>query len=155
MKKFDSKKVNWKKVAILAAVAVAVVLGISELFSLRADIVTVKYVESVEIYESKSTGGYTSAIASREKTEVKEWIRLFEEIIRKGEKKDTRVLSQAFPNYTVEFRQDSHVVQKLIITPDRVGVYNWVTGSYILEFEGGNPYYEIVGQRMAEYESGK
>ena len=155
VKKFDLKKIKWKKIAILAVVILVVALGISELFRLHAEIITVKFVADVETYQSKSTGGYTSAIVSRDKKEVRDWIRLYEEIKRKGTKVETRLLSQAFPSYSMEFRQGSLVVQKLIVTPERVGIFNWLTGSYVLEFEDGNPYYEIVGQRMREYESGK
>ena len=155
MRRFDIKKINWKKTAILAVVVLAAGLLVSELFSLHADTITVKFIADTETYYSKSTGGYTDAISSKEKKVVREWIRLFEEIIRHGEKSETRLLSQAFPNYSVEFRQGSLVVQKLIVTPERVGVFNWLTGSYVLEFEDGNPYYEIVGQRMAEHTNGK
>lgn len=153
MKKFDVKKINWKKTAIIAAIVLVVAWGISEIFSLHATTVTVKYIADMETYQSKSNGGYTSAVASSEKNVVNDWIRLYEEIDRKGEKSDTRVLSNAFPCYNVAFRLDTKVVQTLAVTPERVGVFNWITGSYVLEFEDGNPYYEIVAQRMAELEN--
>lgn len=35
-----------------------------------------------------------------------------------------------------------------------VRVFDWLTNSCVFKFENGNPCYEIVGQRMAEYESG-
>lgn len=153
MKRTEVKKINLKKFAILAALALIAVWGISELFSLHADTVTVKYVADMETYQSKSNGGYTSAISATNKKEVRDWIRLFEEIARKGEKSETRAISEAFPSYNIVFRTNNRVVQTLIVTPERVGVFNWLSGSYVLEFRDGNPYYEIVGQRMAEHES--
>ena len=155
MKKFDMSKINWKKTAILAAVVLVAALGISELFSLHATMVTVKFVADMETYQSKSNGGYTSAISSDDKKVVREWIHLYEEIDRKGEKTESRMISEAFPSYNIAFRLNNRVVQTLIVTPERVGVFNFLTGSYVLEFEDGNPYYEIVAQRMAEHESGK
>ena len=155
MKKFDGKKIQWKKAAILAAAVLVVVWGASELFRLHASIVTVKFVADMETYQSKSNGGYTSAISSDDKKVVREWIRLYEEIIREGEKTEKRMLSEAFPSYNIVFRLNNRVVQTLIVTPERIGVFNFLTGSYVLEFEDGNPYYEIVGQRMAEHESGQ
>ena len=155
MKKFDMSKINWKKTAILAALILIVAWGVSELFSLHADIVTVKYVADMETYQSKSNGGYTSAISVDDKTAVRDWIRLYEKIVRDGEKSGTRALSEAFPSYNIAFRLNNRIVQTLIVTTERVGVFNFLTGSYVLEFEGGNPYYEIIGQRMAEHESGK
>ena len=155
MKRIDMKKINMKKFAIIAVVVLVGALGISSLFSLHADIVTVKYVADMETYQSKSNGGYTSAISSQDKKVIRDWIRLYKEIAREGEKSETRMLSEAFPNYNIAFRLNNRVVQTLIVTPERVGVFNFLTGSYVLEFEGGNPYYDIVGQRMAEQESGK
>lgn len=155
MKTFEIKKINWKKTAILAAVVLVVVWGLSELFSLHASIVTVKYVADMETYQSNPNGGYTSAISSDNKKVVREWIRLYEEIVREGEKTENRMLSDAFPSYNIAFRLNKRIVQTLVVTPERVGVFNFLTGSYVLEFEDGNPYYEIVGQRMAEHESGK
>ena len=155
MKKFDMKKIKWKKTAILAALILVAVWGISELFSLHASLVTVKFVADMETYQSKSNGGYTSAISSDDKKVVRDWIHFYEEIIREGKKTETHMLSEAFPSYNIAFRLNNRVVQTLIITPERVGVFNFLTGSYVLEFEDGNPYYEIVGQRMAEHESGK
>ena len=148
MKKFDIKKVNWKKVAIQAAALLVVALLISELFSLHADTITVKYVADIETYRSNSVGGYTEAVVSKEKRVIRDWIKLFEKITRDGEKAETRLLSEAFPGYIMEFRQGSIMVQRLIVTPERVGVFNWLTGSYVLEFSEGNPYYEVVKERM-------
>ena len=153
MKKFELKKINWKKTAIIAAVVLIAALGLSKLFGLHADTVTVKYIADLETYQSKSSGGYTSAISSTEKKVVRDWIRLYREIDRKGDKSETRTLSNAFPCYNIAFRQGTMVVQTLIVTPERVGVFNWLTGSYVLEFKDGNPYYEIVAQRVAEHEN--
>ena len=155
MKKFDNSKINWKKTAIIAAVVLVAVWVLSGVFRLHADTVTVKYIADMETYQSKSSGGYTSAVASKEKKVVRDWINLYEEINRKGEKTETRTLSNAFPCYNVAFRLGTKVVRTLIVTPERIGVFNWLTGSYVIEFEDGNPYYEIVAQRMAEQESGK
>lgn len=155
MKKIDIKKINWKKTAILAAVILVVAWGISELFSLHASIVTVKYVADMETYQSNPNGGYTSAISSDDKKVVRDWIRLYEKIVREGEKSENRMLSEAFPSYNIAFRLNKRIVQTLIVTPERVGVFNFLTGSYVLEFEDGNHYYDIVGQRMAEHKNGK
>ena len=155
MKKIDIRSIDWKKAAVSAALIFLAMLALSEIFRLHADTITVKYVADLQTYHSNSTGGYTSAIVSKDRKVVRDWIRLYEEIARKGKKMETRLLSEAFPSYAMEFRQGSIVVQKLIVTPERVGVFNWLTGSYVLEFEGGNPYYEILGQRMADHESGK
>lgn len=155
MKKFKMKKINWKKTAILAALVLVMIWGISELFSLHASIVTVKYVADMETYQSDPNGGYTSAISTKDKKGVREWIRLYEKIVRDGEKSENRVLSEAFPSYNIVFRLNNRIVQTLIVTPERVGVFNFLTGSYVLEFEDGNPYYDIVTQRMAEHENGK
>ena len=38
----------------------------------------------------------------------------------------------------------------LIITPERVGVFNLFTGPYVLEFDGENPCFEILREHMAE-----
>ena len=155
MKKFEMKKINWKKTAILAAVILVVAWGLSEVFRLHASIVTVKYVADMETYQSDPNGGYTSAISTKDKKEIRQWIRLYEKIVRDGEKSEKRVLSEAFPSYNIAFRLNNRIVQTLIVTPERVGVFNFLTGSYVLEFEDGNPYYDIVGQRMAEYKNGK
>ena len=155
MKKFNMKKINWKKTAILAALVLVMIWGIFELFSLHASIVTVKYVADMETYQSDPNGGYTSAISTKDKKGVREWIRLYEKIVRDGEKSENRVLSEAFPSYNIVFRLNNRIVQTLIVTPERVGVFNFLTGSYVLEFEDGNPYYDIVAQRMAEHENGK
>lgn len=153
MKKFDIKKINWKKTAIIAAVMLVVAWGLSEVFSLHASIVTVKYVANMETYQSDPNGGYTSAISTKDKKEIRMWIRLYEEIARKGEKTECRTLTNAFPSYNIAFRLNNRIVQTLIITPERVGVFNFLSGSYVLEFENGNPYYDVVAQRVAEHES--
>ena len=67
MKKFEIKKINWKKTAILAAVILVVAWGLSEVFRLHASIVTVKYVADMETYQSDPNGGYTSAISTKDK----------------------------------------------------------------------------------------
>ena len=155
MKKFNMKKINWKKTAIIAALILVAAWGLSEVFRLHASIVTVKYVADMETYRSDPNGGYTSAISTKDKKGVREWIRLYEKIVRDGEKSENRVLSEAFPSYNIVFRLNNRIVQTLIVTPERVGVFNFLTGSYVLEFEDGNPYYDIVAQRMAEHENGK
>ena len=146
------EKIKWKKAAILAAVILLVVWGISELFSLHATIVTVKYVADMETYQSRPNGGYTSAISSEDKKVIRDWNHLYEAMVRDGKKSENRTLTEAFPSYNIAFRLNKRIVQTLVVTPERIGVFNFLTGSYVLEFEDGNPYYEIVGQRMAEHE---
>ena len=69
MKKFDIKKISWKKTAIIAAVILVVAWGLSEVFSLHASIVTVKYVADMETYQSDPNGGYTEvSVAMAEMT---------------------------------------------------------------------------------------
>ena len=146
------KKRKLKILIIIAVVAVVVFLAVREMTRVHAHSVTIKYVESMEDY--RSSQGYTWGVASSDPVIVKEWVKLMEEIKRKGDVVKSGGLDRPFPCYIVEFRFKKGAWTAMMqVTENRVGYARQLIGDNVYAFDEGVSYFRRVGEMVENTEA--
>ena len=139
---------NW---IIIGVLILAAILGIREMLKVHAHSVTVKYIENMEAYRSNQ--GYTWAVASSDQKVVAEWVKMMEEIKRKGDKVEPAVLDQPFPCYLVEFRfKKGAWIAMMQVTEKQVGYARQFIGDHVFAFDEGESFFQRVGELIEKTE---
>lgn len=144
------------KILIIAALVVGAIWGIRELLRPDAKLVTIKYVEDLETFQSVSTaGGYTRVVTTEDKKLVNEWIDFMLDI-EKGEKLDNGYLDQPFPCYIIEYRLGKNVWTAMVqVTENRAGRSYQFFGDDIFALDPEKDFFGRAGELMAKTEAQK
>ena len=149
------KKRKLRNRIIIAILVIAAVFGIRELLRPDAQLVTIKYVEDLETFQKASTvGGYTSAVSTRDKELIEEWIDLLLQVEKQGEKLKSGGLDQPFPCYIVEYRMvTSFWTAMMQVTQNRVGRAYQLLGDDVVDFGSDAVSYCQTAELMAKTEA--
>lgn len=148
------KKRKLIKIIFITVLVIAAIVGVRELTQVRAHSVTIKYVENMEDYQGRQ--GYSWAVSSSDQDVVAEWVKLMEEIKRKGDKMESASLDQPFPCYIVEFRfKKGAWIAMMQVTQNRVGYARQFIGDDVFAFGEEDAFFERTGELMKKTEAAK
>ncbi len=144
------------KILIIAVLIIGAVWGVRELLRPHAKLVTVKYVEDLETFQSvRVAGGYTKAVTTEDRKMVEQWIDFMLEVER-GKKAADEHLDQPFPCYIIEYRLGKNVwVAMLQVTENRAGRSYQFFGGDVFELDPAKDLFQRAGELMEQTEAVK